>query len=129
MPRLVILFFFSSRRRHTRLTCDWSSDVCSSDLDQVLLHDLVVTSAAVANASSRLAKIGELATLLRRLSPEEVEIAIAFLSGEPRQGRIGIGPSAIRDARPLAGAASPALQLIEVDEVFGRIAATAGRSS
>src|SRR6266571_8348753 len=24
-------FFFSSRRRHTRLTCDWSSDVCSSD--------------------------------------------------------------------------------------------------
>src|SRR5580698_454337 len=27
-----IVFFFSSRRRHTRLTCDWSSDVCSSDL-------------------------------------------------------------------------------------------------
>src|SRR5260370_6324604 len=25
-------FFFSSRRRHTRLKCDWSSDVCSSDL-------------------------------------------------------------------------------------------------
>src|SRR5690242_21829920 len=29
---LFIFFFFSSRRRHTRLTCDWSSDVCSSDL-------------------------------------------------------------------------------------------------
>src|SRR6267142_5845885 len=29
---LVFFFFFSSRRRHTRLTCDWSSDVCSSDL-------------------------------------------------------------------------------------------------
>src|SRR5690242_18150863 len=27
-----VIFFFSSRRRHTRLTCDWSSDVCSSDL-------------------------------------------------------------------------------------------------
>src|SRR5260370_8262199 len=26
-------FFFSSRRRHTRFKCDWSSDVCSSDLD------------------------------------------------------------------------------------------------
>src|SRR5438477_12904996 len=26
------MFFFSSRRRHTILTCDWSSDVCSSDL-------------------------------------------------------------------------------------------------
>src|SRR5690242_21276018 len=28
----LYFFFFSSRRRHTRLTCDWSSDVCSSDL-------------------------------------------------------------------------------------------------
>src|SRR5260370_5418469 len=30
--RLWIFFFFSSRRRHTRFKCDWSSDVCSSDL-------------------------------------------------------------------------------------------------
>src|SRR5256886_11572472 len=29
---LVCVFFFSSRRRHTRFDCDWSSDVCSSDL-------------------------------------------------------------------------------------------------
>src|SRR6266571_7114163 len=29
----MCFFFFSSRRRHTRLTCDWSSDVCSSDLE------------------------------------------------------------------------------------------------
>src|SRR5260370_32090172 len=28
----VVFFFFSSRRRHTRFKCDWSSDVCSSDL-------------------------------------------------------------------------------------------------
>src|SRR6266849_10020731 len=28
----IVLFFFSSRRRHTRSTRDWSSDVCSSDL-------------------------------------------------------------------------------------------------
>src|SRR2546430_17232412 len=30
----MIFFFFSSRRRHTRFDCDWSSDVCSSDLDR-----------------------------------------------------------------------------------------------
>src|SRR2546430_2055545 len=30
--RNAIFFFFSSRRRHTRFDCDWSSDVCSSDL-------------------------------------------------------------------------------------------------
>src|SRR2546430_12509438 len=29
---LELVFFFSSRRRHTRFDCDWSSDVCSSDL-------------------------------------------------------------------------------------------------
>src|SRR5437588_8894352 len=29
---LICFFFFSSRRRHTRSLCDWSSDVCSSDL-------------------------------------------------------------------------------------------------
>src|SRR2546430_15905892 len=29
---VVVFFFFSSRRRHTRFDCDWSSDVCSSDL-------------------------------------------------------------------------------------------------
>src|SRR5688572_33375806 len=28
----LFVFFFSSRRRHTRFDCDWSSDVCSSDL-------------------------------------------------------------------------------------------------
>src|SRR5256886_7821834 len=32
-PRFIsFIFFFSSRRRHTRFDCDWSSDVCSSDL-------------------------------------------------------------------------------------------------
>src|SRR5688572_32423835 len=30
---LLFFFFFSSRRRHTRFDCDWSSDVCSSDLE------------------------------------------------------------------------------------------------
>src|SRR5436190_23774659 len=33
MAMLLFLFFFSSRRRHTRSLCDWSSDVCSSDLN------------------------------------------------------------------------------------------------
>src|SRR5690242_21164983 len=35
------IFFFSCRRRHTRLTCDWSSDVCSSDLD-VCVHGVLM---------------------------------------------------------------------------------------
>src|SRR2546430_9445848 len=31
----MLFFFFSSRRRHTRFDCDWSSDVCSSDLHRI----------------------------------------------------------------------------------------------
>src|SRR5256885_9257525 len=36
--RFALFFFFSSRRRHTRLQGDWSSDVCSSDLTAGLIH-------------------------------------------------------------------------------------------
>src|SRR5688572_4151823 len=34
----LLCFFFSSRRRHTRFDCDWSSDVCSSDLEIILFQ-------------------------------------------------------------------------------------------
>jgi ATP-dependent DNA ligase len=95
----------------------------------VLLHELVTTSAAVANASGRLAKIAELAALLQRVTLPEIDVAVAFLSGEPRQGRIGIGGSAIRESKPLAAASSPVLSLIEVDNVFEQIATTTGRGS
>src|SRR6266481_2596612 len=37
--RCICVFFFSSRRRHTRWNCDWSSDVCSSDLDEAFWQE------------------------------------------------------------------------------------------
>src|SRR2546430_8327239 len=40
---LVFFFFFSSRRRHTRFDCDWSSDVCSSDLVKIEEYRAVMT--------------------------------------------------------------------------------------
>src|SRR5438132_12879754 len=39
MTSTYLLFFFSSRRRHTRSLCDWSSDVCSSDLEDSSSRD------------------------------------------------------------------------------------------
>src|SRR2546430_4150191 len=36
---MSLFFFFSSRRRHTRFDCDWSSDVCSSDLIETIERD------------------------------------------------------------------------------------------
>src|SRR5438045_9477575 len=40
---MIFFFFFSSRRRHTRCLSDWSSDVCSSDLNNVLIHGKLKT--------------------------------------------------------------------------------------
>src|SRR3990167_2235040 len=39
-------FFFSSRRRHTRFDCDWSSDVCSSDLTLLIFEALAACNLA-----------------------------------------------------------------------------------
>src|SRR5207237_3029809 len=36
-------FFFSSRRQHTSFKCDWSSDVCSSDLEGIFLQRVIDT--------------------------------------------------------------------------------------
>jgi DNA ligase-1 len=57
----------------------------------MLLAEVVEVSARVAATPARTAKIAALADLLSRLAPEEVEPAVGFLVGEPRQGRIGVG--------------------------------------
>src|SRR2546430_5761257 len=43
----LYFFFFSSRRRHTRFDCDWSSDVCSSDLEK---HAFAISFIGIAKA-------------------------------------------------------------------------------
>jgi DNA ligase-1 len=95
----------------------------------MLLDDLVRTSTAVAAASGRLAKIALLADVLRRLAPEEVEIAIGMLSGEPRQGRIGIGSTALWAARDTVAATAATLHVRDVDDVFTEIASLRGAGS
>src|SRR5256885_11539558 len=63
----IAIFFFSSRRRHTRLQGDWSSDVCSSDLDLRAWHDrwygthnIVVSGAGDLEPERFAARVGEL---------------------------------------------------------------------
>jgi DNA ligase-1 len=92
----------------------------------MLLHELVATSNAVAQTSARLQKVALLADLLRRLSPDEIPVAIGYLSGEPRQGRMGIGFAAVWSAKELPAADTPTLRLIDVDEAFAHIATTKG---
>ncbi|PYQ55547.1 MAG: ATP-dependent DNA ligase [Acidobacteria bacterium] len=93
------------------------------------LADLVITSRRVSETRSRLEKTSALSDLLRRLAPGEIDIAVAFLSGHLRQGRIGLGGAAIRNAMPGTAAAEPSLTLGEVDASFERIASTTGSGS
>src|SRR2546430_7171810 len=54
-------FFFSSRRRHTRFDCDWSSDVCSSDLNARSLRE---ETSARNSWSSDLGRVSEKAWIV-----------------------------------------------------------------
>jgi ATP-dependent DNA ligase I len=94
-----------------------------------LLADLVGTSLRVADTPSRNAKIAELAACLRKLAPAEIEIGVAYLSGEPRQGRSGIGYGLLRDAQPDASVDAPSLTIADVDACLERISATTGAGS
>lgn len=93
------------------------------------LVDLVDTSRRVTDTSSRLGKSRALADLLLRLPFDEVEIAVGFLAGSTRQGRIGIGWSLIRESRPDTTAESASLELRDVDAAFADIAAISGPGS
>src|SRR5690242_21107561 len=67
-------FFFSSRRRHTRLTCDWSSDVCSSDLESHV---------------PRLARVDlEVVELPGRVLPRLHRLPVAQQDGPTRRARL-----------------------------------------
>lgn len=94
----------------------------------MLFAALVETSRRVAGTTRRLEKIDLLAALLRQLHPDEIQIAVAFLSGQPRQGKIGAGYAALRDAAG-SPAETPSLELTEVDRIFQSIAETSGSGS
>src|SRR5450631_335876 len=94
------------------------------------LAELVATSRAVAEESGRLRKIGLLASLLKRIPPnEEIDVAVAFLSGSPSQGRIGIGGAALAEARSTPASDIATLDLLDVNDRFQRMAAVSGAGS
>jgi DNA ligase-1 len=94
----------------------------------MLFADLVEVSRRVSESSRRIAKTDELAALLRRLEPNEIDIGVAYLSGFPLQAKTGIGYASLREA---SGDPAPesSLRLTEVDEAIQQIASTSGRGS
>jgi len=93
-----------------------------------LLAALVEASASAAETSSRLAKRDAIAAVLRDADANEVEIAVAWLSGETKQGRIGVGWATLAGWRG-APATEATLTLGEADAALGEVAATAGKGS
>jgi len=93
------------------------------------LEELVQVSRAVAATSGRLDKIAKLAELLRATPPEEVPVAIGFLIGWPRQGKLGVGWASVSSAGERSSAATPTLELLDVDRAFDQLANTRGKNS
>ncbi|MCA1836243.1 MAG: ATP-dependent DNA ligase, partial [Actinobacteria bacterium] len=94
----------------------------------MLFGEIVAASAAVGGTRSRRTKVEIPAAALRALAPAEVEPAVAWLAGEPRQGRMGIG------WRTLAAVASPAckapkLTVEQVDTALDALAGCVGTGS
>ena len=98
-------------------------------MGDVLFVEVANASAAVAAVSGRLEKVSRLAELLSRLEDDEIEPAVAFLSGDTRQGRIGIGYAGIAAAADVAPAGTATLTIGDVDRAFGEIAGIAGKGS
>jgi DNA ligase-1 len=92
------------------------------------LARLVRASREVAATRSRRQKVALLSACLGELAPEEIESGVAYLSGEPRQGRIGVGYAGLH-ALLASPAANPSLELREVDVAFERIASLRGAGS
>ena len=94
----------------------------------MLFAEIVATSDAVASTSSRSDKSAALAELLGRLDQDEIEPTVGFLTGEPRQGRIGVGwrTLAAAEAEP---ATEPSLTVADIDQALSTLARTAGSGS
>jgi DNA ligase-1 len=94
----------------------------------VIFEEIARASAEVAESPARLAKIDRLASCLRRLRPEEVGPAVAYLSGELPAGAIGIGWAALREL-PAPAPPPATLELLAVESAVRRIGAMAGPGS
>ena len=93
----------------------------------MLFAELARVSAVVAATSKRTEKVAALAALLRSADPGEVAATVGFLTGSPRQGRIGVGWASLRDLRAVAE--TERLTVDEVDETIEQLARTSGTGS
>jgi DNA ligase-1 len=96
-------------------------------MSALLLSDVVETSRAVAATRSRLAKREALVGLLQRAEADDIEVAVAFLSGSLRQRRTGLGWASLRDLPEPAE--EPTLTAAEVDATFEQISTISGAGS
>jgi DNA ligase 1 len=93
-----------------------------------LLAEVVRASAAVAATPGRLAKIRLIADCLRALAPEEIEIALPWLSGDIRQGKLTLGYATLQAVMGQA-AASASLTVAQVDAAFQGLKTVKGKGS
>ena len=94
----------------------------------MLLSDVVAASHDVAEAAGRNAKIAHIADLLSAADPEEIPIVVGFLTGELRQGKVGVGFATIRGLN-VPPADGPNLTVQNIDGLADELLAISGPGS
>ncbi len=92
------------------------------------LAAVVATAGEIAAASARNDKVAALAALLTEIEPYDAPIVVGLLTGEVRQGRIGVGWAAVRDVET-DPAAESTLSISDVDNTMTELEATSGPGS
>lgn len=92
------------------------------------LSDVAETSRAISQASARGEKVRIVAEVLSRATPDEVEVAVSYLSGVVRQQKLGLGYRSLANVTA-EHSATPELTVREVDETLERIARASGPGS
>jgi DNA ligase 1 len=93
-----------------------------------LLADVVTASRSLTDTSSRSRKVAILSELLGRLDASEVAVAVGFLAGVPRQGRVGIGYSTIYGIER-APAREASLTIDDLDRAIAEVQGMTGSGS
>src|SRR6266481_9120195 len=120
---VFFFFFFSSRRRHTRWNCDWSSDVCSSDLAtpaqlEAIAKAVHLADAAFANARTVVGALSDSASIVEGLNQAATKLSDIRAATDRALGV----PLSARDAAAVKGFLPGVAQVVAtIEPVLNRI--------
>src|SRR3990172_2387045 len=122
LSAVALFVFFERRRGHTRCSCDWSSDVCSSDLQELELKGVAIATSLAERSADPLVTENwwELHRLVNSAPKSDSDVLYAFVTDS--EGRVVAHtfargfPRQLEDANTLRRGASHQAQLLKTEK-------------